>query len=48
MQTEAAILFDHNIERTRLDGKKPDESDFGYLNVSNRPESAKVRRFLDS
>jgi len=42
------MLFDHHIDRTRLDGKREDEGDFGYLNVSNRPEAAEVRNFLES
>lgn len=42
------MIFDPNIERTRLDGKRQDESAFGYLNISNRSEAAAVRRFLES
>ncbi|WP_150696765.1 hypothetical protein [Pandoraea terrae] len=42
------MLFAPHIERTRLDGKREDESDFDYLNISNRPEAAEVRQFFES
>ena len=32
-----------DIERSGLDGKRPDESDFDYLNTSARPEAHRVR-----
>ncbi|MFL9996244.1 hypothetical protein PQR34_34625 [Paraburkholderia sediminicola] len=42
------MIFGNNIDRTRLDGKREDEGDFDYLNVSNRAEAARVRDFLES
>jgi hypothetical protein len=42
------MLFDTDIERTRMDGKRQDEDDLVYLNVSNRPEAQAVREFLEA
>lgn len=42
------MIFDNNIHRTRLDGKREDESDFDYLNVSDRAEAGRVRDFLET
>lgn len=42
------MLFDQEVERTRQDGKREDEGDFEYLNISGRPEAAEVRRYLEA
>ncbi|WP_241132652.1 hypothetical protein [Achromobacter insuavis] len=42
------MLFDQDIERTRSDGKRHDEGDFDYMNVSGRLEAAAVRDLLES
>lgn len=42
------MLFDQNVERTRQDGKREDEDDLAYLNLSGRREAEEVRRFIES